>query len=378
MSASTPRGALVYGFWGQNIGNAFFNVGGKWIIENTFGGDVREIQDQPAYRTFHKKHRGNPDKDIKLLQYLDVDYVVLQGPMLTTSFRAIWEPTFKALKARGVKIVLLSAGFFRYTDEEISSAQQFLTDYPPDILSTRDARTFEHTQGICQRHYSGIDSAFFWPRAYQPVPLTIDPYITVNFDQYPEPNIQVSDVPLNDSVTSGADQAFEALDRHWALKQPGVLKKFAAAGQWQCYLGARLDWRRLPEKLDRWIVMRPEHRFNPHVTWKVYRQPGAIASDEPFTYFSIYAGTDLTLSDRVHACVATLAAGKPAMLCHPTPRAYLFERVGLTKIRNEPVTLDLEYLRNEQESELSFLREAAADVFPGLAASASGDNVLVG
>lgn len=136
------------------------------------------------------------------------------------------------------------------------------------------------------------------------------------------------------------------------------------AGQWQCYLGARLDWRSLPEKVDGLIVIRPEHRFNPHVTWKVYRQPGAIASDEPFTYFTIYAGTQLTLSDRVHACVATLAAGKPAMLCHPTPRAYLFERLGLDKIRDEPTMLDPQLLLREQESELAFLRMAREQLFP--------------
>lgn len=363
MNSTSPRGALVYGFWGQNIGNAFFNVAGKWIVQETFGGNVSEIQDQPGYRTFHRKHTGNPKNDIKLLQYLDVDYVVLQGPMLTTSFRALWEPTFKALKARGVKILLLSAGFFKYNDEEISAARDFLKQYPPDMISTRDPLAYEQIKDLCELNYSGIDSAFFWPRAYQPVPLAIDPYITVNFDQYPEPAINVSRSPLEKSVTQPADHTFDALDRHWALRQPGWLKKFSAAGQWQCYLGARLDMRRLPEKIDGLTVMRPEHRFNPHVTWKVYGQPGAIASDEPYTYFTIYAGTELTLSDRVHACVATLAAGKPAMLCHPTPRAHLFERFGLTDIRKHPVTLDPQVLHAEQEAELAFLRSARQALF---------------
>lgn len=363
MTDSSPRGALVYGFWGQNIGNAFFNVAGKWIVEETFG-NVSEIQDQPAYRTFHRKHSGNPPNDIKLLQYLDVDYVVLQGPMLTTSFRAIWEPTFKALKARGVKILLLSAGFFKYTDEEINAARDFLKQYPPDMISTRDPRAYEHVKDLCELNYSGIDSAFFWPRAYKPVPLKMDPYITVNFDQYPEPNMTVSDKELSSSALKRADNSFDALGRHWALQQPGLLKKFAAAGQWQCYLGARMDMRSLPEQIDGLTVMRPEHRFNPHVTWKVYRQPGAIASDEPYTYFSIYAGTELTISDRVHACVATLAAGKPAFFCHPTPRAHLFERLGLEDIRKHPVVLDPKQLHDEQESELAFLRNAKEQLFP--------------
>ncbi|KLU02544.1 hypothetical protein RISK_005610 [Rhodopirellula islandica] len=364
MTQTEPRGALVYGFWGQNIGNAFFNVGGKWIVEETFGGNVSEIQDQPAYRTFHKKHSGNPKNDIQLLKYIDVDYVVLQGPMLTTSFRAIWEPTFKALKARGVKILLLSAGFFKYTDEEISAARDFLKQYPPDMISTRDPYAYEHVKDLCELNYSGIDSAFFWPRAYKPVALKMDPYITVNFDQYPEPNMTVSRSSLDANVVGAADISFEALDRHWALKQPEWLKKFAAAGQWQCYLGARLDHRRLPVTMDGLTVIRPEHRFSPHMTWKIYGQPGAVVSDEPYTYFTIYAGTELTISDRVHACVATLAAGKPAFFCHPTPRAHLFERLGVQDIRKHPMTLSPDLLHAEQEAELAFLRKAREQLFP--------------
>lgn len=363
MSDSSPRGALVYGFWGQNIGNAFFNVAGKWIVSNTFGPSVSEIQDQPAYRTFHRKHSGNPTNDIKLLRYVDTDYIVLQGPMLTTSFRAIWEPTFKELRRRGVKILLLSAGFFKYTDEEFAAARSFLKDYPVDMISTRDHRAYEQIKDLCEITYSGIDSAFFWPRAYTPVKLAIDPYITVNFDQYPEPNLTVGNTPPNADSVGDAEAVFEALDRHWTLKQPPWLKKMSAAGQWQCYLGARADLRRLPESIDGLRIMRPEHRFNPHVTWKVYRQPGAIASDEPYTYFTIYSQTQLTLSDRVHACVATLAAGRPAFFCHPTPRAHLFERIGVQDVRRHPVTLDAEVLRNEQENELEFLRSAKTALF---------------
>ena len=39
--------ALVSGGWGQNIGNAFFNIGGKRILEEVFSGHrVEFIQDQ--------------------------------------------------------------------------------------------------------------------------------------------------------------------------------------------------------------------------------------------------------------------------------------------------------------------------------------------
>ena len=32
-----PKVAIVSGQWGQNIGNAFFNLGGMYLMENVFG-----------------------------------------------------------------------------------------------------------------------------------------------------------------------------------------------------------------------------------------------------------------------------------------------------------------------------------------------------
>ncbi|MEN1681141.1 MAG: polysaccharide pyruvyl transferase family protein [Planctomycetota bacterium] len=356
-----PVVALVYGFWGQNIGNAFFNVGGKWIVEQMFPEhDVIEIQDQPGYRTFHNQAKGNPKRDAGLLDHVDAEYIVLQGPMLTGTFRALWEPTFKKLHERGVKVVLLSAAFFHYDDEEINSARDFLKQYPPVLISTRDASSYEHVKDLAELTYSGIDSAFFAPKAYRPMPLDIEPYITINFDQYPEPNLTVA--PSEAELKGSFDKTFTALGRAWGAKQPGLQKRFSRAGQWQCYLGALIDFRKLPPRIADHLVIRPDHRVNPHITWKVYNQPGVVAHDEPYTYFTVYSQTQLTLSDRVHACVATLAWGNPAMLYHPTPRARLFERVGLDTIREQPVTLDQDYLESERTAQIEALAGYAAEL----------------
>lgn len=357
---STPQKtvALVYGFWGQNIGNAFFNIGGRWILSQMFPEHrVVEIQDQPAYRTFNRKKNGNPKNDVGLLSHLDVDYIVLQGPMLTTSFGAIWEETFKDLAAKGTKFIYLSAAFFHYSDEEFKAAKDILRKYPPALISTRDSETYEQIKDLAPCTYRGIDSAFFVPKAYEPPKLAIEPYITVNFDQYPEPNITCSETELDDKKF---DRVNRVLDRYWGLSQPKTQMWFSKAGQWQCYLGALLDFRRLPTEVGGYKIIRPEHRVNPDLTWKIYRQPNAIASDEPFTYFTIYSQTQLTISDRVHACVATLAYGNPATLMHPTPRGYLFNRVGLDKIRQEPMVLDQEYLEKERQQQIEYLKAAVA------------------
>lgn len=355
-----PCIALVSGFWGQNIGNAFFNIGGHWILEQIFPDErVEFILDQPGYRTFHKQHRGNPHNDFGLLKYLDIDYIVLQGPMLTTSFPQLWGDTFEALTRRGTRIILLGAAMFRYTDEEKATNLAFLKKYRPAIISTRDHKTYEAFKDAADFTHSGIDSAFFMTDAYRPFKLTGTEYIAVNFDRWPEPDIR-----LDQASGTPAEHSFDYLSHHWELSFPKFQYQMSSKDKIRSYLGALLDFRKLPSTLAGYDVIRPEHRFNPHITWKIYRQPNAVASDEPWTYFTVYANAKLTLSDRVHACVATLAYGNPAMLFTPSPRSYLFDRLNLHSIRKEPTRLDPAVLQQAKDEELAFLKNAVASLQP--------------
>jgi hypothetical protein len=358
--ATNGRVAIMQGFWGQNIGNAFIDLGGKWIAEEVFGAEnVSGIQNQQGYRTFHDQSCGNPRNDLGLLNYLDTDVFITQGPMFTKTFEALWRRSFEHMQRRGTKIVLLSASFFRYTDDEVNAVRRFLRDCPPAAIVTRDGYTYERVKDLCKLTYNGIDSALFSPKAFRPVRMSLPPYIAVNFDQYPEPWF---DVDRKAASRHDKQIQFEALGWRWRARQPWLQMKMSQAGQWQCYLGALVDFRQLPAQLADRLVIRPEHRFNPHISWKIYRQPNGIASDEPYTYLTIYSGADLTLSDRVHACVVTLAYGKPAMLFHPTPRARLFERLGVNNIRSSPTELNLSRLEEERQAELDFLRDAMAQI----------------
>lgn len=107
-------------------------------------------------------------------------------------------------------------------------------------------------------------------------------------------------------------------------------------------------------------MLRPEHRTNPFVGWKVYRAPGTVVSDEPYTYLTTYANARMTLSDRVHACVVAAAYGRPAMLFGSTPRDALFARMGLADIRKHPVALPENRRVEERDALLDFLRNAFA------------------
>jgi hypothetical protein len=149
-----------------------------------------------------------------------------------------------------------------------------------------------------------------------------------------------------------------AEDLRFSISFPNIPSAFARWGKWQSYVGSFLDRRPLPAEVEGWKIIRPEHRANPHVPWKIYKGPNAIVSDEPYTYLTLYANTVGTLSDRVHACVATLAYGKPAMLFSLSARSALFDRLGLSEIRERPTTLSPDKLRREKEGVLEFLRSA--------------------
>lgn len=354
-TSSAPRVALVSGFWGQNIGNAFFNVGGHWILRQIFGEDnVAFIQDQPGYRTFHKQETGNPHNDVELLRFLDVDYIVMQGPLMTVSFEKLWRPTLEALTARGTKVILLGAAFFKYTEAEFTAVKKFLAEFKPVVISTRDSRSYEVLKSweTDIPLYDGMDSAFFVPKAYKPFDFAVDRYLALNFDRFPEP-----DIKLSATRDETATHAFEHRGQWWNLHVPKLQDYFSHKGKAVAYFGHLLDRRKLPTEVDGLMVLRPEHRVNPHMTRKIYQHPNAVASDEPWTYFNIYANSEFVLADRVHACVAALAYGREAMLFTPSPRQALFARVGATDIRSRPVKLDMDWLEEERVKEVEWLKD---------------------
>lgn len=351
-----PRVALVGGQWAQNVGNAFFNLGGEYILNRVFGeGAVGFYQDQPNYRTLHNKYNGNPETYVDFVKNFDIDYLVLQGPVLNSWLRESWEETFKALQGTKTKVIFLSSAFFKFRDSEFKKVREFLEQYPPALISTRDDRSYEILKdwlpGVPK--YDGIDSGYFLNRCVTPFKLRDDVrYITKNFDRYPEPEIFSSD-PGNKCNS----RQVEIEGKSYFLSTPKFLDKYAHKGKIKSYLADVFDRRKLPDTFEGRMIVRPEHRFFPHMTHKIYRQPNGTASDEPWTYINLYANADFTLSDRVHACVATLCFGSPAMLFTPSPRAALFGRVGAGEIRDRMVSLDLARLHEEQEKEIEWLKE---------------------
>ena len=77
--------------------------------------------------------------------------------------------------------------------------------------------------------------------------------------------------------------------------------------------------------------------------------------DTPEGYLLAYANSKLTLSNRVHANVATLSYGNSSMYFSNSKRAKLLDRLGLKDIYKKPMSLKKEILEEEKHNLINFI-----------------------
>jgi hypothetical protein len=114
-------------------------------------------------------------------------------------------------------------------------------------------------------------------------------------------------------------------------------------------------------KLKQFDVIRTDHRPHPMLKRKTYRRKNVMVNDTPFPFLELYSQARLTLSNRMHACVAAAAYGNHAMLFSQSPRIRLLERLGLENIQRNPVKLDPTYLECEKRELVQFLRSLVSE-----------------
>lgn len=333
------------GFWATNIGNAFYNLGLLYILkESSPEADIYFLNDQSGW--FWRERGGNPSNDLNYLQYIKPDFLVLAGPLINKQFTKIWEPTLKILFSKGVNLVLLSVGCVEYNDYERNLMREFFKKYPPYILMARDQYTYDNFKDLATHAYSGICAAFFVPYVYKPIKTDLGKYLIFTFDTTPEPEFNIVNCQENCSNTI----EFNGIKLQIKRKSKFNLKR-------RSYITTLNDYK----------IVRTVHSCIPSTTIlikgkfihsNVFRKKNSFVSDIPYGYLNLYANTQGTFSDRVHACVVTLAYGNPAMLFSKNPRSVLFERFGLDDIRRRPVLLAREKLNIEKERQIDFLRNA--------------------
>jgi len=352
-----PRIGVLTGYWSTNIGNAFFQLGAVYALERAYpGAHVFPIGDQPGYWCTDK---GNPPNSLDYAKHLDLDAIVILGPYVRPEMTGIVSDLIRTQHAKGAKLIVMAAGMMSYDDATIATSRDLMKECPPHIFTTRDTETYEALGDLARHAYDGIDVATFVSDLFPRVPTDIDPYVALNFDQIPEPVIAPAD-----RFSGRVDRSFEFDGVTYRVRQPGRRtelcykhRAYIFLDSWLGLNGAQQD------RIGDWGIVRTDHRYNPFLMKKNYRAPNLYTGDVPYSYLNIYANAHLTISNRVHACVATVSYGNAAMLFTRSPRAYLLKRLGLDNIKNEPQRADLAYLRAEKNRLIGWLGERLAETY---------------
>lgn len=364
-------------WWSPNIGNAFFALGIQHALTTAVpNAQVTLMSDQAAYLNFVPliSYRQEPKNSLRYLEHIRPDYLVLSGSLLTQQFPTVWGETLEKLCSAGTKLLLIGVGYYDYSDSERQVCRSLLERFRPFVFISRDRVTFQDLHDVADYAYDGLDGAYFLPEMYQPVATSLPPYVVINFDKIPEPILGIDsvarEISLNGNGSNGngnngngngheeAERCFEFQGQKWKATFPRM--RYAAARYMSKSFGHLMGplglYGSTQSTIGEYTIVRTDHQLNPVVTSRIFRGPNAFAGDVPYSYLNLYSQTQLTLSDRIHAVLATLAYGKPAMLFSKSGRAHILERIGAEEVTKRPITLDLSRLEQEKAAQLEFLR----------------------
>lgn len=345
--------AYCTGFWCTNIGNGFFSLGVEYVLKKILGAEnVTVVSDYQTYTTSYGKRLYPHKNQLEYIAKLDVDYIVLAGPVISKYFLPLWKDILLKLKERGVGYMILSAGTMKLDTTARCEVEEFFKQCPPFVFSSREHETYEAFGKYATNAYDGICFSFFTPDYYAPCKIDFgQPYWISNFDKIIEPEIWVGDSSRKHT------HEFEFDNQSFFVNSPStVAAKTDRFTDALIYVRSLLPLPKRENEIGRYKLVRTDQRFHPHFRSKIYAYKNSFCADIPYGYINLYANSQLTLSDRVHSCAVTLAYGHSAMLFVKTNRVGLLERVGAGEITKKPVKLDMELIDAEKEKMTEWLK----------------------
>jgi len=291
---------LYYGgCWPTNIGNAFVNLGAVHLLRKATENRVQIFfwsgMSGYLFAIYKKSENTIPVSDL-----FRCDYLVIAGMTLCKHFFYTQKITLEGFINQGTKIIIAGGGAGVYNKEEVKEVRRWLKRIPVYALISRDTYSYNEYGDLAVYSYDGIDSAFFISDYFPKLEIEKKNFVIFTFDHMSEPKIKTEK---------------EIIRLHHYCWPPAFKKAF----------------------------------FKYHNT---------LISDLPTDYLTLYANASVVYSDRVHACIVSLAYGNKAMFfSKKSPRIRMFERVGASDINKKPVQLNMEKLKLEKEKQISFLKK---------------------
>lgn len=305
--------------WAGNIGNAFIDTAINYCLNQSLRGQeyiINQASMLPAYLKYNFAYRKpfswfvkNPST-FDLRQHMKPDYVVMGAALLDKYWTKIHCSMLEWLAEKQIKVIILGGGGGnKYSEEEIEYVKKYWRKIKVVAFIARDEKCYSNFKDIFSENYCGIDNAFFLRDAYKPAKLDIANLGVKTFDLTYNRDIQF---PEGYTVVTARHRAFDVDSIKFAFRHG--FKTFSIVG-----------------KTD-------------------------LISESVDDYLNLYGNSKITHSDRVHACVATLSYGGKARYYDNSDRSYLFERVGLGNINKQLVSLDQDFIKNEKNKQLSYLK----------------------
>lgn len=310
------------GGWITNIGNAFLDIGSKESLREACPElEVHTVSVMNRWVSHHMRRglsgrylgRGiDISNTFNLQEHGRFDYVVQSGAFLGSDWFGLHGDVLRRICDRGTRLVINGGGMTdeAYTESEIEATRGILKNLRPYAFISRDEDAYSNFSDLAEHSYNGVDCAFFVSDSYPPMELSLPQYIVLNFDKTAE--LLPTSLLGNESLVIRTHHSFW---HNFAFGQyPSMIKQY-------------------------------------------YYRENTMISENPHDYLDLYASASGVFSDRVHACIVTLAYGRRAMLFSGTPRAKLFERVGAKEILTKPIQLDKSRITEEKKRQVKFLSE---------------------
>ncbi|WP_062527377.1 polysaccharide pyruvyl transferase family protein [Demequina rhizosphaerae] len=322
----------------NNIGDGFYQFSLLRLLEREFPDHSIRMFDAPARRSF-KASGVDQDRIFDTRFDLEVDVMVFSGPIFGAHFMRDYAPLIRRQVARGGRFMFVSVHGDGSSASEIT---EFLREYPPMLLATRDSATFERYTSPKYASYDGVCTASL-------VSITcaddvVDtcaeaPFVTASFYEGYEPEFHIL---YDDDGGVRSVSGLEGWSRHKRWRVMRHLEQF----------------RKYPASVDGMRIVRPVHDISYPFNHLSFARDNSVLSYNPFVYLSLYKSTTLTVSNRLHAALPTISFGKPAAYIGATPRNGALERLGLHNHQGGLLRIGRDVLDNEYALLVSAIRAA--------------------
>ena len=321
---------LCQGYETGNIGNDIYmaNIDRclRLILPNTVN-----IVSKPLIRPFLLRRSAkqigkyafslNKIIDISAPKFLDVDLVVLSGPLISDRNGNEFIRFMEYLKYHSIPYAFLSAGSYRYSPDEVAYWTQILDQYPPIVFSSRDDFTYNAYAKYAKFSLKSVCTSLF---------------SSINF-------------PI-----AKVESLVGCWDDNNLMSYSDVLRWIHAEGYSDNFI-----YRPIIDPFAIGNILK----------LKIVRSPvPCLLSNSFLDYLAYYSQTSLMISSRVHCCAPTLSYGGEAVLVNKTGRRALFDSAGVNsrplKADNSVSVLSIseEKIKNRYDEFMRFLASSVGEM----------------